>query len=84
MGQNSGSGGRFGRGKGRFSGGRGVGPQGHCVCTQCSYRLPKQAGMPCQSMKCPKCGGVMERDWEQTSSPAQSQNLPPVNPPEDE
>ncbi|MCD6225471.1 DUF134 domain-containing protein [bacterium] len=59
----------FGRGAGRGAGGRGrmggfgAGPGGVCVCTnpECGYEAPHQAGVPCYTQKCPKCGSPMIR-----------------------
>ncbi len=53
-------GGGLGRRGGRGSG-RGLGPQGNCVCPNCGYSVPHQAGSPCYSIKCPKCGTQMIR-----------------------
>ncbi|MCD6127501.1 MAG: hypothetical protein J7J21_03895 [Methanomicrobia archaeon] len=41
------------RGMGRRGG---MGPGGECVCPQCGYTVQHQAGTPCNTMKCPKCG----------------------------
>jgi len=49
-----------GRGRGRM-GGFGLGPSGECVCPSCGYRMPHQAGVPCYTIKCPKCGMMMTR-----------------------
>ncbi|MCD6194610.1 hypothetical protein J7K05_00170 [bacterium] len=70
--QNNNQGRGFGQRGGRGLGmgrGRGAGPTGNCVCTQCGYKTPKQPGVPCQSMKCPKCQGVMVRDWGTNPTP---------------
>jgi len=40
--------------------GRG-GPPQTCICPVCGIMQPKQRGMPCANMKCPKCGGMMVR-----------------------
>ncbi len=56
-GQGTGSG-RGGRGR---MGGRGLGPDGDCVCPQCGQRSPHQRGIPCFEQKCPKCGIPMTR-----------------------
>ena len=45
------------RARGRM-GGRGLGPDGECVCPQCGQRSPHQRGIPCFEQKCPKCGIV--------------------------
>jgi len=54
----------FGRGfgwqrKGRFRGkveeARGGGPGGYCACPKCDYKIPHERGLPCSTIKCPKC-----------------------------
>jgi len=54
----------FGRGfgwqrKGRFRGeveeARGGGPGGYCVCQKCGYKISHERGVPCSTLKCPKC-----------------------------
>jgi len=50
--------GRGGRGR---MGGFGLGPGGECVCPRCGARVPHQRGIPCYSVKCPKCGSPMVR-----------------------
>ena len=48
--------------KGRLNGNRyGVGPSGDCICPQCGARLSHQRGIPCYSVKCPKCQAKMAR-----------------------
>jgi len=50
-----------GRG-GRMRGDRaGSGPGGQCVCPACGARVAHQAGIPCNKLKCPKCGAGMTR-----------------------
>jgi hypothetical protein len=69
IGSGRGAGGGFGRGQGRGRGGgrfggdrSGLGPNGNCVCPSCGYKMPKQPGVPCNQVKCPKCGTVMIRE----------------------
>lgn len=53
-----------GMGRGRGAGGRGMGfggPAVTCVCTACGHQAPKQRGIPCSTLKCPKCGAPMVR-----------------------
>jgi hypothetical protein len=53
-----------GRGQrgGRMQGNRaGAGPGGNCVCPSCGEKVPHQAGIPCYSVSCPKCGTKMTR-----------------------
>ncbi|MFA5410881.1 MAG: hypothetical protein WC321_03365 [Candidatus Omnitrophota bacterium] len=54
----------MGRGRGRMSGGRlgAAGPGGNCVCPGCGTKVAHQAGIPCSSMSCPKCGIRMVRE----------------------
>lgn len=49
-----------GFGRGRF-GRRGLGPGGECYCPNCGYRESHQAGVPCYTKKCPRCGAPMTR-----------------------
>jgi hypothetical protein len=58
-----GQGPRMGRGMGRGAGNRqGAGPGGNCVCPACGEKVVHQAGTPCASMNCPKCGVRMARE----------------------
>lgn len=51
-----------GGGRGRMGGTRpGAGPGGECVCPACKHREPHQVGVPCTTVKCPKCGTLMIR-----------------------
>jgi len=62
-GQGTGRGMGRGGGRGRSSGGRpGIGPGGNCICPSCKERVVHQAGVPCYSMDCPKCGTKMLRE----------------------
>ncbi len=50
-------------GRGRMGGSRsGAGPGGYCICPNCKERVIHQAGVPCYSMDCPKCGTKMVRE----------------------
>jgi len=51
----------MGRGMGRGKRG-GAGPEGNCVCPSCGTKVAHQAGTPCASMNCPKCGIRMVRE----------------------
>jgi len=52
-----------GGGRGRMGGNRpGAGPSGECVCPSCGTKVPHQAGVPCYSINCPKCGARMVRE----------------------
>lgn len=59
MGRGAGSG-AGGQGRGRM-GGFGLGAGGDCVCAGCGNRVAHQRGVPCNQMKCPKCGAVLTR-----------------------
>jgi len=51
-----------GGGRGRMGGNRpGAGPGGVCICPSCGAEVPHQAGVPCSSLNCPKCGTRMIR-----------------------
>jgi len=39
----------------------GEGPGGYCVCPQCGYKIPHQAGVPCSEIQCPNCKINLER-----------------------
>ena len=59
LGQDPGRGKGMGRsgGGGRMGGNRpGAGPGGSCVCPSCGMKVSHQAGVPCYSVNCPKCG----------------------------
>ena len=49
----------FGRGMGR---GRGFGTT-ECVCPNCGATVPHQRGVPCYTIKCPKCGALMAGEF---------------------
>ncbi|MBU0468911.1 MAG: hypothetical protein KKD07_00545 [Candidatus Omnitrophica bacterium] len=51
-----------GAGQGRGFGGNNPGPSGNCICPSCGERIPHQRGVPCNSVKCPKCGVNMARE----------------------
>lgn len=52
-----------GFGRGRMGGNRpGAGPVGFCLCSNCGEKVPHQAGVPCYSLNCPKCGNPMARE----------------------
>ena len=62
LGQGPGVGRGMGLGKGRGKRGRGAGFGGFCVCPACETKVAHQAGIPCASMTCPKCGVRMVRE----------------------
>jgi len=52
-----------GGGRGKMAGSRpGAGPGGYCVCPGCGEKVVHQAGVPCYSVNCPKCGAKMVRE----------------------
>ena len=62
MGGGGGAGrGSAGGGAGRM-GGQGLGAGGECVCPACGEKVPHTRGVPCNQMKCPKCGQLMARE----------------------
>ncbi len=58
-GRGFGRGGGFGGGYGRGSAGRGYGGPNVCYCPSCKHEVPHQRGVPCNTIKCPKCGATM-------------------------
>ncbi len=50
----------IGRGQGVGGSRQGLGRMGKvptkCVCPECKYETTKIRGVPCRSIKCPKCG----------------------------
>ena len=59
-GTGGGAGAGGGRGGGRM-GGSAAGLGGFCVCPACGERQPHQRAVPCNQVKCPKCGQTMTR-----------------------
>ena len=47
-------------GRGRM-GGTALGPGGSCRCPSCGATITHNAGVPCYSINCPKCGTSMVR-----------------------
>ncbi|OQA52146.1 MAG: hypothetical protein BWY43_00634 [candidate division WS2 bacterium ADurb.Bin280] len=52
---------RKGRHMSKESVASGKGPDGKCVCSKCGYEAPHERGVPCSSLKCPKCKIALER-----------------------
>jgi len=61
-----GRGGGFGRGRGfgwqrrgkfkdTIKEAQGKGPEGCCICSKCGYKIEHERGVPCSTIKCPKC-----------------------------
>ncbi|HAB53874.1 MAG: hypothetical protein A2Y03_10660 [Omnitrophica WOR_2 bacterium GWF2_38_59] len=46
----------------RGFGGNNPKPNVNCFCPNCGERVPHQRGVPCNSVKCPKCGANMARE----------------------
>ena len=46
---------RRGRLKGEIEEARGGGPGGYCACPKCGYKILHERGIPCSTLKCPKC-----------------------------
>ncbi|MCU0679240.1 MAG: cation diffusion facilitator family transporter [Planctomycetes bacterium] len=38
------------------------GPDGHCVCKRCGYKISHERGVPCSSLKCPVCAINLSRE----------------------
>jgi len=52
---------RRGKFKDKIKEAAGQGPGGYCVCPKCGYQIEHQRGIPCSSLKCPKCNINLER-----------------------
>ena len=37
----------------------GIGGTDTCVCPNCGHQVPHERGIPCNKIKCPKCGTPM-------------------------
>ncbi len=61
MGQGKGVQGRRGGGRGRMGSPLAAGADGICVCPECGHEQEHLRGIPCTSIKCPKCGSLMTR-----------------------
>lgn len=48
----------LGRRRGRGTG-MGAGAPAVCKCPQCGYESEKVPGIPCRTVKCPKCGATL-------------------------
>ena len=59
MGRRIGTGGGLGRNKGNRAG---AGPGGDCVCPNCGAKATHGVGVPCSSVRCPKCNSLMIRE----------------------
>lgn len=45
----------------RGTGNRGS-SDGYCSCSKCGEKLVHKMGVPCNTIKCSKCGSLMTRD----------------------
>jgi predicted DNA-binding protein (UPF0251 family) len=61
MGRGRGAGMGAGMGRGIGRGRMAGGPPAVCICPKCKTEAPKQRGVPCAQIKCPKCGSLMMR-----------------------
>ena len=41
---------------------QGKGPEGYCICPKCSYKIKHERGVPCSTIKCPKCRIQLTRE----------------------
>ncbi|MBU0670890.1 cation diffusion facilitator family transporter [Patescibacteria group bacterium] len=53
---------RRGKFKGEIKEATGRGPSGYCVCPECGYKKLHERGIPCSSLKCPKCDIDLKRE----------------------
>ncbi len=52
---------RQGKFKEKFSEAKGKGPIGDCVCPKCGFKIKHERGVPCATIKCPKCNIPLTR-----------------------
>jgi len=53
---------RKGRFKNTIKEAQGKGPEGYCICKKCGYKVKHKRGVPCSTIKCPKCGSLLTRE----------------------
>ncbi len=41
--------------------GRRANTDGYCICPKCKEKTAHTIGIPCNTIKCPKCGTIMTR-----------------------
>jgi len=46
---------RKGKFKDTIKNAQGKGPEGYCKCPKCNYKIKHKVGVPCSTIKCPKC-----------------------------
>lgn len=59
MGRRIGISGGMGRNRGNRAG---AGPSGNCICPKCGAKATHDVGVPCSSVRCPKCNSLMIRE----------------------
>jgi uncharacterized protein len=42
---------------------RGLGGSSECECPSCGYKQPHKRGVPCSTVKCPKCGEQLKGNF---------------------
>ncbi len=57
-----GPGGGLGSGRGGMGRGAGLGAGGNCLCPKCGNKSSHGRGVPCNTLKCSKCGTTMVRE----------------------
>jgi divalent metal cation (Fe/Co/Zn/Cd) transporter len=46
----------------KVEGVRALGPGGYCIYPNCGHRIKHEIGIPCSSLKCPKCNANLTRE----------------------
>lgn len=49
----------LGEGRGQDGSRQGIGGAKYCKCLECGYKMEHDRNIPCQKIKCPKCGSSM-------------------------
>ena len=52
---------RKGKFKDKIQEAQGKGPEGYCICPKCDYKKKHERGIPCSTIKCPKCNATLTR-----------------------
>jgi len=53
---------RKGRFKDTIKEAQGKGPEGYCICPKCGHKIKHEGGIPCSTIKCPKCDVNLTRE----------------------